>query len=186
MTKLESSNSPVSQQGNVSNLNTSAQAPNDGAGQDLSPASWNGGAQVLSPRSPPYNQISSVMDDAPREHRELAPLRTTAGSYDPVDDESSSKARMWDPVKDCGDPNTTQPSVIRSPSSRQHSSASFMHSAVSRFTSGDVHSSPYGQAEDSRQELANLGTRGTASTGLTPNHQMHRKPSEYQDCASVA
>ncbi len=89
-----------------------------------------------------YRQPTSTMDGASHGQADIPPLRTAARArrQDPVDDEALSRAKMWDPVKDCTPKN--------------------LH-----FCNGD-HS--YGQGQDQRQHFTNSGTTGTAPMSLLP------------------
>ena len=86
-------------------------------------------------------------------------------------DERSSTAKMWDPVKDCSDPNTT-PADPSGLFPDVHSSEQLMGSNARNVTSTDFYSlhggHRYGQAQGARQLSTTSGIRGAASMGPPP------------------
>ncbi len=68
---------------------------------DLLTGSTNEGSQALDTRVP-YLHHTSALDGDSHEQKGFAPVRAGGGvrRQEHIDDESSSKAKMWDPVKD--------------------------------------------------------------------------------------
>ena len=104
-----------------------------------------------------YRQPTSAMDGASHGQADIPPLKAAAQArrQDPVDDEALSRAKMWDPVKDCTPKN--------------------LH-----FCHGDH---PYGQGQDQRQHFTNSETTGTASMYLLPCPPPHPMASGYPGSA---
>lgn len=106
-----------------------------------------------------YRQPTSAMDGASHGQADIPPLRAAARArpQDLIDDEALSRAKMWDPVKDCTPKN--------------------LH-----FCHGDH---LYGQGQDHRQHFTNSGTAGTASMSLLPCPPPHPMASGYPGRASM-
>ena len=107
-----------------------------------------------------YHPDTPVTDRAAHEHREFSPSgsATHERRHDPVDEQYSSRAKMWDPVKDCRDP-TTQANVSGF-SPVRHDSSRLDHSRASASTSTGLHlphvNHPYGQSREGQQRLRGL------------------------------
>lgn len=127
----------------------------------------------------------SPMDGASYEHEGLMHLLAAAGvqRQPHVDDEPSSKATMWDPVKDCSDTNTTQ-ADLSGLLPDGHSSEQLTHSTARNLTSMDL-DSRYDQSQGARQQSTNAGFREAASMGPPPYPRSLTMVSGYQDRASM-
>lgn len=171
---------------NITSKSTHARASKHGAGYDLLTGSCNDAGQSLSTRLPSHQAIP-VSDGAAHEHIEFAPLGSAAHArrHSPFHGEPSSRAKMWDPVKDCSDPRTTQADVPGFSPALHNSSAPFRHSTASGFTV----MSPKDQAKESQQQITNSGTRGAirglASSSLNPRHQSYDAIFGHQGNASM-
>ena len=136
-----------------------------------------------------YYEASSVKDSAADEDKRLAPLEaaTSTGRHKPGDEQSSSRAKMWDPVKDCSDPRSTQTNTTGFPRACHSSGELSVYSAAGDSTSMGLqlpHSHHlYDHAQESQQQLTNWGSRGPASTGLSPYD--HDAGSRYRGSASM-
>ena len=102
----------------------------------------------------PYHQPTSAMDGAPREQEDFAPLGAAAlvRRQDPADDETLSRAKMWDPVKDCSDPNTIQAGLPGFLPASQNSHAQSMDPMMAGVRSY-FDENTYGHAEDDPQDF---------------------------------
>lgn len=189
MKRPEALKSSVSSQNDINNQSTHPRAPNDGANYDLLAGSSNEFSQGLSTRLP-YYQATPPMDDVSHEHKGFMPFGAAAPvrRLYPVNDESSSKVKMWDPVKSCNS-NTTQVDVSGFLPTRHNSIEKIVHSTTSGFTSMGLHfphsNHPYIQAQDSQQPFTESDSREAASTGLLPRPQSHAMASVCQVSAST-
>lgn len=171
---------------NITSKSTHARASNNGAGYDLLTGSCNNAGQSLSTRIPSHQAVP-VSDGGAHEHIDFAPLGSAAHArrHSPVHGESSSKAKMWDPVKDCSDPRTTRADVPGFSPALHNSSAPFTHSTASGFPL----MSPHDQARESEQQTTGSetrgATRGVTSIGLPINYQPYNTVSGYQGNASM-
>lgn len=165
---------------------THTRASNNGAGYDLLTGSYNDAGQSLSTKTPSH-QALSVSEGAAHEHIDFAPLGSAANArqHGLVHGESSSRTRMWDPVKDCSDPRTSQADVHGFVAALHKSSPPFTHSTASGFTL----MGPHDQVRESEQHITNSETRGTTrgitSTGQSTHHQPFDTVSGYQGNASM-
>ena len=84
------------------------------------------------------------------------------------------RTKMWDPVKDCSDPNSTQADVPGLLSAHHASAETLMHSTASGFTStGPLSTLPPHFRDTSGQEgqqSVESMTRGSVLTGIQPRH----------------
>ena len=184
--RSEASKSSTSYRNDTHEQLTCAQAPSNGANYNLSTESYDEDGERLKTRMP-YHQATSVTDGAAHEHKEVAPFRATNRGlrHDAVDEQCSSRAKMFDPVKDCSGPNTTQADVSGYLPAR-HNSSRHGHSKASASTSTGLHLShrnhPYGQARESPYRVRNSGSRGD---GLPFFDQSHGIGLGYQGNASM-
>ena len=138
----------------------------------------------------PYHHPTSAVDGASYEDEDFTPHKAAARvrRQNHVDEETLSRAKMWDPVKDCSDPNTTQ-ADLSGVLPCGHGSDKPMDSTIRNATSMDFHfyhgDHRYGQAQGDRQQSTNPGIRGVASMDLPLDPQSHTMVSEYQRRASV-
>lgn len=141
---------------------TDVQAPPNHANHDNLPGSHNGVGQDMNARVP-YHQPTLATIGASHEPEDFVFVRAAASErrQDVDDDEPSSRSKMWDPVKECSDPNTIQ-------------------ADLPGFLPGG-HS--YSQAQDNRQQSMNSRTRGTAPIGLPPYPQPHDLAFAYSESA---
>lgn len=155
-----------------------------------------------------YHQDTPVSDSAPHEHEECSPFEsaTYERRQDPVDEQCSSRAKMWNPVKDCNDPSTTQVDI---------SGFSPVPHNRSRLDHSKAHASPsigfhpphsnhlHGKARETQQQSwdmaptgvglphfdqphdIGLGYRGSASMDLFPFPRPQAIASAYQVNASM-
>lgn len=164
--------------------------PNNGASHDLLTGYYNEVGQGMN-AGIPYHQPPLAIDGAPHEQASLPPLRVAARvqRQDPVDDEPSSRARMWDPVKDCSDPNTIQADLHDFLPARHNGNEQTIGSTLSGVDSMGFHfchgDPPYGQARENRQQATNLVPRGAASMGLLSFSQTQAMALGYQGSASM-
>ena len=176
-----------SSQNNINTQVNDAQTPINGAVYGLSGSNIEFG-QDRDARIP-YHQPTSAMDGAPHGQEDFAPLRAAARvrRQDPVDDEASSRAKMWDPVKDCSDPNTLQADLPAALPGGHNSNEQSMDSTTRNATRMDLpfchDDHPYGQGQGNRQHSTNSGTTGSASMGQFPYPQSHPMASGYQGSA---
>lgn len=108
----------------------------------------------------PYHQPISATDGAPREQEDFASLRAAARlrRRDPVDDEPLSRAKMWDPVKDCSDPNTIQADLPGFLPAGQNSHEQAMDPMMAGVRSY-FDEITYGHAQDNPQDFMISGIR---------------------------
>ena len=176
-----------SSQNNINTRGNDAQAPTNGAVYDLSGSNIEVG-QDRDARIP-YHQPTSAMDGAPHGQENFAPLRAAARVWRqaPGDDEALSRAKMWDPVKDCSDPNTHQTDLPGFLPGGNNSSEQPLDSTTRNATRMDLplcHGDhPYGQGQGNRQHFTNSGTTGSGLTDLLPYPQPYPMGSEYQGSA---
>ena len=167
--------SPTSYSNHTHTQLTCAQAPSTGADYNLSTESYNQVDEGLSTRTP-YHQASSVTDGAAHEQKEFAPFRAThVLRHDPVDEQCSSRAKMWDPVKDCSGLDTTQADVSGFLPAR-HNSSQLGYSEAGAPTSIGLqlpHSNnPHDQARESPQWFRSSGPRGVGLPLHDPSHDI--------------
>lgn len=175
---------------NITSKSTHSRASDNGAGYDNLTGSCNDAGQVQSSRIPSHQAIS-VSDGAAHEHIDFAPLGSAANArrHGPVHGESSSRAKMWDPVKECSNPRTTQADVPGFVPALNKSSAPFTHSTAHGFALMN----PHGQARESEQQTTDSetrgatrgATRGVTSMGLSVHHQPYGSVSGHQGNASM-
>ena len=184
--RSEALKSPTSYSNNTHEQLTCAQAPSNGADCNLSTESCNEVGERLSTRMP-FDQVTSVTDGAAHEHKEVAPFpaATHVQRHDPVNEQCSSRAKMWDPVKDCSDLSTTQADVSGFLPAH-HNSSRLGHSKAGASTSIGLHPlhniHPYDQARESPQRSRNSVPRGV---DLPHNGQSHDICLGYQGNASM-
>ena len=160
-----------------------AQAPSNGADFNLSTESCDEVDQRLNTRMP-YHQATSVTDDAAHEHKEVAPFRAAdhVRRHDPVDEQCSSRAKMWDAVRDYSATQADASGFLPA----RHKSSRLGHSKASAPTSigfDRPHSyHPYGQARQSPHRLRNPESRGVSQPFLD---QPHGTGLGYQGNASM-
>lgn len=201
--------SPVSSQNDSSNLSTHAQPPDNDAKYDVLAGPCTDIGQARNNRVPSHQRSSSV-DVPPPEQRGFTSSRNSAPGrrQDRIDDDASPKAKMWDPVKDCCDPNTIQAHPSGFFSAHHRSDEQNMDSTVSEAASTGLpmsyvkhrlHSDPssstayqgqeegvkYSQAQGDPQQFTNLAIPGAASTAQAPSHQPHHTASGNQESASM-
>ena len=146
--------------------------------------------QVLSTRTQGH-QLTLEMDGAAHEQRDFPSIRTDAHGrrQDRVDEECLSRAKMWDPVKDCSDPHTIKADVPGFISPRHSSNEDSMDSNVGELASVGLRFSygnhPYGRVQDSRQHFMDPVSRGVISSSLSPDPQSHALTSKFQPNAST-
>ncbi len=146
---------------------------------DLLTGSTNEGSHRVS-----YLHHASALDGDSHEQKGFAPVRAAGDvrRQEHLDDESSSKAKMWDPVKDCSLPNTIQADLPSFLSARHGKSEQTVDSAASGFASMGLHlsypSPSYGQVQDSVN-------RGVASTNFHPSYQPDDTASGFQGGSSI-
>ena len=167
---------PLSSQNNIDNQATHSQSQISSANHNLTTGSYNDIRQPLSTNIP-CNQPTPVLDGAPFEPRDFTSFRTAdhVCGQDRIEDEFSSRAKMWDPVKDCSDPNTVQANVTSFLSARHSSSEHSIDSTAGEFASMGLRistSHPLDQDQDS-QEHMNSVTRGITSKSLRPHQNSH-------------
>lgn len=139
----------------------------------------------------PYHQPTSAMDGTPDEQEDPPPLRAAGRVLrpDPVDDEPLSRAKMWDPVKDCSDPTTLHADLDNGFPARRISSPQFMNSTTGGVASigpSSCHANqPHGHAQSYLQQFMTSGTRGASSMGLLPFPQSHMMASGYQGSGAI-
>ena len=163
-----------------------AQAPKSGADCTFSPDSCNEVDETLS-TSMLYPQATPVTDGAAHEHKEFVPFGSAPHErrHDPVDEQFLSRAKMWDPVKDCSDPHTTQ-ADISSFLPVRHNNSWLDHPKTNASTSIGLHlphrNHPYGQARESPQRFRDLGPEGIS---LPLHDQSHNPGSGYRGNTSM-
>lgn len=194
--RLEASKTTMSSptQANFAQSDTSNQVTHahaiKGANYDLLTGSHIETGQGMNARMA-YHQPASAVDGASHEHEDFAPLRAAARvrRQDPVDHESSSTGKMWDPVKDCRHPKTVPADLLNFPPAAHHSREAFMDSTISIVASMNRHSChdeyPHGQAQDNRQQFVGSGSRGAATIGLLTYPESNAMASGYQGSASM-
>ena len=166
------------------------QTPHGGAKLNLLSESCNEVDQARSAKTPAH-QPTLGMDGAAHEQRDLPSVRTAAHvrPQDHVDEEYSSKVKMWDPVKDCSDPHSIQTDVPGFLRARHSSNEQFMDSTVSELASLGLLSShgnhPYGQVQDSRDHFMNSDIRGAVWSSLSPGPQSQALASGFQPSVSM-
>ena len=150
-----------------------------------------------------YHQATPITDGAAHEHKEFAPFGSAPHERrnDPVDEQCLSRAKMWDPVKDCSDPQTTQADVSSFLPVR-HNSSRIDHPKTSASTSIGLHlphsNHPYGQPRfmdlgprgiglplHGQSHYTGLGYRANGSMGLLPFPQSQAMASVCQLDASM-
>ena len=182
----EALKSPTSYHNHTHQQLTSAQAPNSSADCTVSTESSDQAHERLSTRMP-YYQATPVTDGAAHERKEFVPFGSVPHErrHDPVDEQCLSRAKMWDPVKDCSGPRTTQANASGFLPVR-HNSSRLDHSRASTSTSRGLHlphsNHPYGQARESLQRFRDLGPRGI---GLPLPDQSHYIGLGYRGNASM-
>ena len=150
---------------------TCAQAPSNGADFNLSTESCDEVDQRLNTRMP-YHQATSVTDGASHEHKEVAPFRAAdhVRRHDPVDEQCSSRAKMWDAVRDYSATKADASGFLPA----RHKSSRLGHSKASASTSTGLHLShrnhPYGQARESPHRLRKSEARGVSQPFLDQPH----------------
>ena len=133
----------------------------------------------------PYHQPTSTMDGIPNEQQDSSPFRAAGRmrQRDPIDDEPLSRAKMWDPVKDCSVPSRLHADFNIFPA-RDKSSQQFTNSTTGGTASMGPYSChsnhPHGYAQSYGQQFMTPVTRGASSMGLLPYPQSHAMPSGYQ------
>lgn len=161
------------------------QEPTNGANYDLlTGSSLEDGQSTIAGIA--YDQPTSAMNGAAHEREDFAPLRAAAlvQRKDPVDDEPCSRAKMWDPVKDCNDPHTFQVDLPDYTPAGQNRHEQVMDSMMmDGHPYYDDHL--YGQARDNLQRSTNSGTRGGASMGLFNYSQPQPMASGFQGNVSM-
>ncbi|KAF6239676.1 hypothetical protein HO173_002222 [Letharia columbiana] len=165
---------------------THVQPSTNGANYDVLTGSYIEAGQRMNARIP-YHQPTSAMDGVPHEQEGFTPVRAAARvrRQSSLDDEPSSRAKMWDPVKDCSDPNTGEADLPGFSPAPDNSSERLTDSTISGVAPMGLHfchgDHLYGQAQDNRQQFA---TRG-ASMGLLTYPQPHAMASGSQGSASM-
>ena len=167
------------------------QTPHGGPNLNLQTGSCNQVEQAMSTKMP-HHQPTLDMDGAAHEQRDF-PFITTAAHVcrpDRDDEEYSSRAKMWDPVKDCSDSHTIQADVPGFLTAHHSSNEQSVDSTVRELASMGLQFSygnhPYGgQVQDNRQHFVNSVNRGVVSSGLSPDPQSHALASGIQPSAST-
>ena len=166
------------------------QTPHGGPKLNLLTESCNEVDQALSTKAPAH-QPTLDLDDAAHEQSYLPSIRTAAHvrRQDRVDEENSSRVKMWDPVKDCSDPHSIQADVPGFLPARHSSNEQFVDSTVSELASMGLHFSygnhPYGQVQDSQEHFMNSEIRGAVWSGLSPGTQSQPLASVFQPSVST-
>ena len=176
--------SPTSYSNDTNEQLACTQAPSNGADRNLSTKSCDEAGEGLS-TSMSYHQATSVTDGAAHEYKESAPFSAAALSRldDALNQQCSSRDKMWDPVKDCSDLNSAQADVSGFLAARQYSSR-LGHSKAGPSTSIGLHlpysNYPYGRARESPRRFRNSGPRVVG-----PSDQSHDIGFGYQGNTSI-
>ncbi|CAF9923510.1 MAG: hypothetical protein ALECFALPRED_002396 [Alectoria fallacina] len=178
-----------SAQNDINGQVTHVGVPTNGASYDLLTGSYMEVGQSMTARNP-YHWPTSAMDGASHEREDFASDRAAARvrRRNPVDEEPSSRAKMWDPVKDCSGPNSIQADLPMFLPVRHDGSGQLMDTTANvapmglHFCQGDH---AYSQAKDYREHFTNSRTSTTASMSLFPYSQPHAMASAFNGNASM-
>ena len=188
--KMDEAFSPLrSSQDCVNQHTTHAQGPDSDAHFDLATPSSNDVGQTLSANSPNH-QPTQGLECAPLEQREAMLSMNVPNSCRPdrTDDDPLSKAKMWDPVKDCNDPDPSQDQVIGFRSVYHNNSEQFIDPTLEGSTSKGLQSPhgdhPHTRPQISRQHINSIATE-TASTSLRLNRHPYDAASGYKGKAAM-